>query len=234
MDARLDLLRSFAPLLAAILAVFLVAATGFTERSFIGTALEDHFYGFFFRSYPLLLFAMAYGVARILAAATEPGTLRGLRAFTAPLAIALFLIAHLYPTFGGIVARPGYMVAGMSFLQGLPAGLALVLGAGASAFVYGLCLGSAVLLARLGLTWRRSALGYALLSLPALWLGAVILLGSVRWDGAILGGWPARPLVGTAAAKVAAVVALAFLPHAVIRFLAGRRRRKELLPDPGR
>jgi hypothetical protein len=231
MTARANLLRSVAPLLVAVLAVLLVWAAGFTERSFIGTALEDHFYGFFFRNYPLLLFAIAYGVARIVAAATEPGRARGLRAFTTPLAVALFLIAHLYPTFGGVVARPGYAVAGMSFLQGQPAELALVLGAGAAALVYGLCLGAAVILGRLRLRWHWTALGFVVLSYLALWLGAVILLGSVRWGGDILAGWPVRPLAGGAAAKAAAVVALAFLPHACVVAWARRRSPKEQVPD---
>src|SRR5215207_7844178 len=87
-------LHAFVPTLVAAVAVLLVAAVGFTQRSFIGTALEEYFYGFFFRSYPLFLFAVIYGAVRIVTAAmTEPGAGKALRTFSTPLALLLFLAA---------------------------------------------------------------------------------------------------------------------------------------------
>jgi hypothetical protein len=207
-------MRALLPLILAALAPLLVAATGFTERSPFGTALEDIFYGFFFRCYPLFFFAIVYGVARVVAAAAEPGKRRAFRSFTAPLAVALFLVACLYPTFGGIVLRPGYMTGGVSFLRGMSAEVATVLGAGAAALAFGLVLGIGSALARLRVSWGWRALGRAGLSFLVLWLGGIVLLAAGRYGFDPLGGWPARPLSLEGGAKAAALVALALLPHA--------------------
>jgi hypothetical protein len=215
--SRLEVLAAHLPLLTAILSVLLVWATGFTERSFIGTALEDRFYGYFFRSYPVLLFAMIYGVARIVTAAvTEPGARRGWRLVSTPVAVALFLLAGFHPTFGGIIARTAFATGGMSFLQGQSAGLSMVLGAGAAAFMYGLVLGLAIVLAclRFSVEWR--AFGRAVLRLVALWLGTVILLAAQRWALESVGGWPFRPLHATAALQLALGLCAGFLPHALV------------------
>jgi len=218
------MLKSLLPLLLAALAPLAVAATAFTERSFIGTALEDRFYGFFFRSYPLFLFAIVYGVARIVTAAVaEPGARRALRSFTAPIAVALFLAACLHPTFGGIVLRPGYMTGGMSFVRGQGGQVATVLGAGAAALVFSLVLGLAVAVAtlRAGMSWRR--LGRAVAGFLALWLGAVILLLPARWGLDPVGRWPAVPLPLAGAVEAAAWVALALAPHALVHAFGGRQ-----------
>jgi hypothetical protein len=212
------------PLLAASLSPLLVAAAGFTERSLIGTALEEHFYGFFFRSYPLFLFAVVYGSARIaVAAVTAPGTRRLLRSFTAPLALALFLLACLYPTFGGFVLRPGYMTGGMSFVRGQSGAAASILGAGAAALVYGLALGLCTALATLRLRPRWRALLGALASFLALWLGAAVLLLPGRFGFDITGPWPAAPLTLPLAWKAAGLVALALAPHAILSLSRSRR-----------
>ena len=217
--------HALVPIFAAVLAVVLVAGTGFTERSLIGTALEDRFYGFFFRSYPLFLFAAVYGAARIVSAAiADPGARKPLRAFSTPIAVLVFLAACFYPTFGGIILRPGYMTGGMSFVRGQSATIAIVLGAGAAAFAYAAVLGVCVVLARLtlGFGWRKA--GRVVLRLTALWLGALILLAPARLGADLTGAWPAGPLSGLQAATIAGVVALALLPHAAAVALAGRRR----------
>src|SRR6478752_6704543 len=116
------------PLLATLAAVGLVAAAGFTERSFFGTALEDLFYGFFFRSYPLFLFALVYGAAWTVAAAAAPGARRGLRAFSTPVSVILFLASGLYPTFGGPIVRAGFVLGGMAFARGGSATASLMTG----------------------------------------------------------------------------------------------------------
>ncbi len=216
---------ALAPVIAAVLAVVLVAGVGFTERSLFGTALEDRFYGFFFRSYPLFLFAAVYGAARIVAAAVaEPGARKPLRAFTTPLAVLLFLAACFYPTFGGIVLRPGYMTGGMSFVRGQSATVSIVLGAGAAAFAYGAVLGVCVLLARLSLGFGWHKIGRVILRFGALWLGALVLLAPGRFGADLTGPWPAGPLSGLEAAAVACVVAVALLPHALAVAAGGRRR----------
>jgi hypothetical protein len=227
--SRPKVLSTSLPLLTAVLAVLLVWATGFTERSLIGTALEDHFYGYFFRSYPVLLFAMVYGAARIVAAAvTEPRGRAWLRALATPLALALFLIAGFHPTFGGVIARPGFAAGGMSFLQGQPAGTALLVGAVAAASVYAAALGAAVILARLRITLSRRALLPAIARGLALSLGAVILLQAQNW-ALDRPAWPVRALGAAEALGLAAGVALAFLPHALALAWTGRR-----MPPQGR
>jgi hypothetical protein len=209
-------LQAFVPALVAALAVLLVAAIGFTQRSFFGTALEDYFHGFFFRSYPLFLFAVIYGAVRIVTAAvTEPGARRSLRTFSTPLALLLFLAASFYPTFGGIILRPGYMTGGMSFLRGQNATVAVVLGAGAAALAYGVALGLAVLIARLSFRFQWRGIGRLLLRFGALWLGALMLLAPGQLGFDVVGVWPAGPLVPSRAWAAACVVGLALLPHAL-------------------
>lgn len=217
-------MSALVPLLLAALAPLLVAAAGFTERSLIGTALEEHFYGFFFRSYPLFLFAVVYGAARIATAAVvAPGGTGALRSFTAPLAVALFLAVCLYPTFGGFVLRPGFMTGGMSFVRGQSGLAANLLGAGAAALVYGLALGLCTALATLRAALRWRALGPALAGFLALWLGAAILLLPARLGIDATGPWPAARLPMARAATAAAIVALALAPHALLAALLGAR-----------
>jgi hypothetical protein len=208
----------FIPVAFAALSVLAAAALGFSERSFLGTALEDQFYGFFFRSYPLFLFVVSYGAARIVVAAlTEPGRRRVLRALTAPPAVALFLAACIYPSVGGFVLRSGFAAGGVSFLQGLNAHAAAVLGAGAAAFMFGLVLGICTLLATLRFRFRRRGLADALLSFLALWVGAAILLAPQRLGVDLLGAFPLRPLGFAQALPLAGLVALAVLPHALVQ-----------------
>lgn len=211
-------LPALIPVVVAALSVLLPAALNFSERSFFGTALEDQFYGFFFRSYPLFLFVAAYGVGRIVVAAlTEPGSRRSLRAFTTPLAVALFLVACFYPSVGGFIIRSGFATGGASFLQGLPADVARLLGAGAAALVFGLVLGLCTLLATLRIHFRQRSLVEALLSFSALWAGAVILLAP-QWLGVdLLDSFPRRALGFAQALPVAGLVALAVLPHALVK-----------------
>jgi hypothetical protein len=215
---------AFIPVAVVALAVLLAAVLKFSERSFFGTALEDQFYGFFFRSYPLFLFAVAYGVARIVVAALwAPGRRRSLRAFTAPLALALFLAATLYPSVGGFILRPGYATGGVSFLQGLSADVAVVLGAGASAFMYGLVLGLCTLIATLNFQLRWRSLGDALLAFITLWSGALLLVMPQRVGIDFLRGFPVRPIGLDQVLPLAILVVLAFLPHAVLKSATGVR-----------
>lgn len=217
-------IAAFAPVLIAVVAVVLAAATGLSQASFARTPVEDVFYGFFFRSYPLFLFAAAYGVARIVTAAvTEPGPRRGLRTVTTPLAVALFLVAAFYPTFGGVILRPGFATGGIGFLNGMPAPVAGVLGAGAASFMFGLLLGVATLLATTRIRVSKAGLAHGLLAFLALWVGAVILTLPDRLGLDVLDRFPLRALGFRQAVAVAGLVALAMLPHALV--VARRQRR---------
>jgi hypothetical protein len=220
-------MTALVPFVLAALSPLLVSGAGFTERSLLGTPLEEPFYGFFFRSYPLFLFAVIYGALRILSCAiAEPGGPRALRSFTAPVAVALFLAACLYPTFGGFVLRPGFMTGGMSFITGQSGLAASLLGAGAAAAAFGLALGLCTALAALRATLRWRALGWALAAFLALWLGAAILLSAPRFGIDPAGPWPAAPLPLPRAATAAGLVAAALAPHALLAGLRARRRRR--------
>lgn len=217
------------PLLAALVGVAAVAASGLTWRSLVGTALEDQFYGFFLDRYPLFLFASLYGAMLVVTAATAPG-LRRRTLVTAPLGLGLFLAACLYPTFGGLVLRPGFFAGGMAFLTGQPLAVAYALGTAASAAAFGLALGAATLLARARLGWRRGAeggvlaarLARRLLGFLTLWWGALVLGAPQALGAQVTGSWPGLPLQGHAALVAAALVLLALLPHAATRLPAPR------------
>lgn len=209
--------RAAFPLLSALLAVGAVFAAGLTQRSLLGTALEDIFYGFFLDRYPLFLFAVVYGVARILIGAVlRPWGRLWLRGVGAPLGLLLFLAACLYPTFGGLALRAGFMAGGMAFINNLPMIVAYGLGAGTAALAFGLALGLARILARARLSPSWRALGRSLLSFLAIWFGALVLGAPRALSLEVAQGWPGGPLSPGAALAISALVALALLPHAML------------------
>ena len=214
---------SITPLLAALATVGVVAATGFTERSLFGTALEDVFYGFFFRSYPLFLFALAYGAVWIVAAAAAPGARRGLRAFSTPVAVILFLASGLYPTFGGPILRAGFILGGMSFVRGGSAIVSLMVGSLAAASAFGLALGVTSLLARLSFRISLRRLFTVLLRLAGLWVGGSLVLVAASFGFDAAGSWPVGPLEGLHVLKTALAVVLLLLPDTIVAaWLAGK------------
>jgi len=207
--------RAALAIAVVLLAVALVATTGLTQRSLLGTPIEDVFYGFFFDRYPLFAFAILYGVARLASIALEPG--RGpVRLLTAPLAVALLLAVCLVPTFGGFVVRAGFFSGGMSFLRGQTVEAGYVLGAAMAALTFGLALGLGGALIRLRLALSKRAILRALLAFAALWWAALLIAAprALGLDGA--GGWPARPMGAEAALGSAALLASALLPHALL------------------
>ncbi len=211
------------PAALAVGAVLLTSAAGLAQRSFVGTALEDRFYGFFFDRYPLFAFAVVYGAARMAAVALEPGPRRAPRLAVGAVGLGLFVLACFHPTFGGLVLRPAFMTGGMGFLTGQTNAAAFLMGAGAAAFAYGAALGAGVALARLRprIGWRPLAWGLA--GFLALWWGALVL-GSPRALGLDwLGAWPRLPLAGSGTLAAAGLVGLAVLPHAALQALRGMR-----------
>ncbi|WP_336487121.1 hypothetical protein [Methylobacterium nigriterrae] len=210
-----------APLLAALLAVALAAATGFDQRAALAPWAESRFYGFFLDRYPLYAAALVYGLARILAAACAPGPAGPARRFAfALLGVAALLALSLHPTFGGAILRSGFMTGGIAFLQGLPLWLAYALGAAAVAFSYGCAVGIPAALSGNPLRprrgWRRGLVsGSAGLvqRYLALWF-AFAVLGLAREAG--IGPWPKRPLTIPEFGIGAGLVLIALLPHSVI------------------
>ncbi|MGY2051938.1 hypothetical protein [Methylobacterium sp. JK268] len=203
------LIKAVLPLAAALAAVALAFATGLSQARLEAAGYGAWFYGFFLDLFPLYPFAIVYGIARILAVTGEamdrPAALRLLGAI---LGIGLLLALSLYPTFGGAVLRAGFMVGGMSFLNGVPLPAARALGALAAMLPFGAALGLAGLVG--GRKGSRGRWLRGLVRAAALWW-ALAILGLARALGLV--GWPQRPLDGREALLAAGLVAAAFLPH---------------------
>lgn len=214
-----------APLAAALLTLFAVAATGLSQRSALPLAVESYAYGFFLDRYPLFAFALVYGLARILAAAAMPGSASpARRAVFAGLGLVLLLAAALHPTFGGLVLRGGFMAGGSAFLSGQPLGLAYVIGAAVAALVFGLAVGLPIWLGQARFQpvgfWRRTGglAATATGSFLALWLAAA-LLGLGRDFG--VGPWPRRAFSSDETLRAALVLVVAALPHVLVTAFRG-------------
>lgn len=216
--------RGWVPLAVALAAVLVAALADLTQRALFGTVLEPYAYGLFLDRYPLFAFAIAYGGARIALAVFEPGSRRWPRLLGAPLGLAFFLAACLYPTFGGLVIRAGYMAGSVAFLRNTPLSAALALGTIASALVYAgaLGLGSAGARGRVRLGWRP--LGRSLRDLAALWWAALVLASPRALGIDVTEGWPAVPFSGEAALRSGALVALALGPHALLAHPLAERK----------
>ncbi|MCJ2082276.1 hypothetical protein [Methylobacterium sp. J-090] len=212
---------ALSPVAAAILAIGLTWLTGFSQRTALPGMVDARFYGFFLDRYPLFAAAIVYGLARLLVATLRPGPSGPVRRVVGgAVAITGLLAACLYPTFGGPTLRAGFATGGMAFLTGQSMAVAYGLGAASAAFVFGLALGLGGLLTagtfRESGGWGRWLLargGRVLMRILALWF-ALAVLGLAHAAG--LGAWPRRPLAGWEAGLAAALVLLAFLPHALL------------------
>lgn len=208
---------AFLPLAAALGTLVLVAAAGLDQARVEAAGLGMWFYGFFLDQFPLYAVALVYGVARVIAVTAEamdrPVPLRLLGAL---LGLAVLLALSLHPTFGGLVLRGGFMVGGMTFLNGAPMPLAQALGALAAAFAFALPLGLAGLVGG-----RRRKPGWLLrgvLRFAALWWA----FGLLALGRALVAGWPARPLTEPGTLAAAGLITAAFLPHALLSALPRR------------
>ncbi|WP_194075087.1 hypothetical protein [Methylobacterium durans] len=236
---RPDLLVAFAPLVAALLAAALVAATGFDQGTALPPALQARFYGFFLDQYPLFAFAIVYAAARILAVALGPGPASvPRRVVGCVFGLALVLAASLHPTFGGLVLRAGFATGGIGFLNQLPFWLAYALGSAAAAAMFGTALGLAVLVTNRGQRpregwWRaiRSNVASVLLRFLALWVGFAVL-GLAREAG--VGFWPRRPLSIPQFGILAGLLVTGLFPHSVITALRSHTYSRNLLINPAR
>jgi hypothetical protein len=222
---------ALAPAAAAILGVGLAWATGFSQRTVLPGVVEARFYGFFLDRYPLFAAAILYGLAALLVTMIRSGPGRPVRRLAGgAVAVAMLLVAGLYPTFGGPTLRSGFATGGVAFLNGQTMTVAYGLGAASAAFVFGLAFGFGSLLmagtVRRGGGWGRwllAAGGRVLVRYLSLWF-ALAMLGLAHAAG--LGAWPRRPLTGGEAALAAALVLLAFLPHSALAWLDNRARHR--------
>lgn len=220
---------AFVPLLAATGAVIAAQATGTTVRT-IQNALDTPWliFGLFADRFSVLAFAIIFVLARLLVlvfVATRPHVL--LRAPLLAIAAAIVLVATLYPTFGGFVARPGFIGGGVTLINSVVAHptLATLIGGAVAGLMLALVTG----LARLfidwswGLTWGK--IGRGLLALIAyLFMGAVLAGG---WSVIAAGGalFPRAPMTIVEAIGLIGLLIVATAPQVMTAALGDAARR---------
>jgi hypothetical protein len=215
-------LGAAAPILAMLIALALVAATGLSQRSAVPERVEPWIFGYFVTRYPLFAFALVYGVAHLVRTAAGPGPASmPRRILFGVLGAAVLLAAGLYPTFGGLILRAGFATGGMAFLTHQPLWLAYGLGAGVAASLFGGIVGFFAIAANRPLRPRLRRVGSGALAFLALWFGAALigLSGSLG-----VGPWPLRALRPGEAALAALVLVIAALPHWVLATALRHRR----------
>jgi len=226
------------PLAAALLAIGLAFATGFDQRVALPPEVDARFYGFFLDRYPLFSVAIVYGLACLGLRILRPGPAGWLRRLVCgALALALFLAACLYPTFGGAALRLAFASGGTAFITQQPMPAAYALGSAMAATVFGTVLGLGALLignGRAGRSqpqprrWLRAGADL-LLRYLALWF-ALAVLGLAHAAG--FGIWPHRSMTIGDALLAGALACIAFLPHLSRNALAMRGDRST--PNRGR
>ncbi|HMB11526.1 hypothetical protein [Saliniramus sp.] len=178
-------------------------------------------HGFFFNTFAPLMILVIYAVARIVAVALlEPSDLALARFVTAPLAVAALLVAALYPTFGGIIARSAFFSGGMMFIEGMMLGAAWLIGIAFAAIIFGFVLGAGVIFVRLGFAEPgrppRTRLATGLMRYVALVFAGLILLLPGQTGISLYGDWPVWPMQPREAAALTAFSLIALAPHAMI------------------
>ena len=212
------------PLAATALAIVATAVVGLDQRTALPPVIEARFYGFFLDRYPLYAFAIVYGLARIAALAAGATTNPVRCAAGGTIGALLLLALSDHPTFGGVVLRAGFATGGMTFLTYQPMPAAYAVGSAASALLFGLPFAlTRLLVGGDGIGGRRRRLGLAAYRLGtgylALWF-AVAVIGLAHAAG--FGPWPRRALSSTDAGIALSLVLVAFLPHAILVWLALR------------
>ncbi|MDP4002547.1 hypothetical protein [Methylobacterium sp. NEAU K] len=212
--ARRTHLAAAAPMAAMLLALVLVVASGFSQRSSVPESFEPWIYGYFIARYPLFAFALVYGIAHLVTVAAGPGPASTPRRILFGLVgTAALLLAGLYPTFGGLILRGGFATGGMAFLTHQPLWLAYGLGAGVAAAIFGGVLGLFVLAANRPIRPTLRRIGFGALAFLTLWFGAAVigLAGDLG-----LGPWPHRAFWPAEAGLAALLLVAGALPHAVL------------------
>lgn len=220
---------ALAPLVVTLGAIIATYATGTTARS-IETAVGSPYLilGFFAERFPALAFAVIFVLVRVLVVAIlahRPNIL--MRLLLLIPALALLLAAALYPTFGGIIARPGFMGGGFSLLDaritGVDAGL--LLGGAISGVMLGLVTGLARMIVdwSWGFTWGRLArVILAFIAYAA--MGALLAWGwgTLEQAGAL---FPRAPLTLIETIGLIGMIIVATAPQIVVAALSDAARR---------
>ena len=217
------------PLLASLLAVVWAYAAGVTARG-IDQAVDSPWLilGVYADRFPVFAFAIVFVLVRLLVSvfvARRPMILLRLVLFVP--AVALVLLATLYPTFGGIVARGAFMGGGFSLIN------SVVAGAGPGTLLGGAVAGATLaLLAGLaraifdwnwGFTWGKPI--RAILALVA-WaaMGAIL-----AWGWAVLSAagaqFPRAPLTLVETLGLLMLLMVATLPQMLVAAIGDKAKR---------
>ncbi len=217
------------PLLMALVVVVWTYATGTTSRT-IEAAVDSPWLilGIYADRFPVLAFAIVFVIARLFVlifVAQRPMVLLRLILFVP--AAALVLAATLYPTFGGVVARPGFLGGGFSLMNSAIAGAeaGFLLGGAIAGVVLGLVTGlaRAVMDWSWGFTWGKPL--RALLALAAYaFMGAALAIG---WSTLTNAGalFPKAPLTIIELIGLIGLMIVATAPQIIVAALADRARR---------
>lgn len=217
------------PLLACLFAVVWAYATGITARG-INEAVDSPWLilGVYADRFPIFAFAIVFALFRLLVAvfvARRPMILFRLILFVP--AVALVLAATLYPTFGGIVARGGFMGGGFSLMNSVVAGadVGTLLGGAIAGATLGLVTGlaRAIFDWNWGFTWGKPI--RAILALVA-WatMGAVL-----AWGWAVLSAagaqFPRAPLTLVEALGLLMLLIVATIPQMLVAAVGDKAKR---------
>lgn len=177
---------ALAPVVVTVAAVIATYATGLTAGA-VEAAVQSPYLilGYFAERFPALAFAVVFVLMRLVVVAfvaRRPNIL--LRLLLLVPAFALVLAAALYPTFGGIIARPGLMGGGLSIVEGQIAGAdaGLLVGGAISGVMLGLVAG----LARAIVDWSWGFAWGRLMRLVLALLAYAIMGAALAWGWATL------------------------------------------------
>lgn len=217
------------PLLVSLFAVVWTYATGITTRS-INEAVDSPWLilGVYADRFPVFAFAILFVLVRLLVAlfvARRPMILFRLVLFIP--AVALVLLATLYPTFGGVVARGAFTGGGFSVINSVVAGAGpgTLLGGAVAGATLALLVGlaRAIFDWNWGFTWGKPI--RAILALAA-WaaMGAILAWG---WSVLSAAGaqFPRAPLTLVETIGLLALLIVAAVPQMLVAAIGDKAKR---------
>lgn len=222
---------ALAPLVVTVGAVIATYATGLTAAG-IEAAVQSPYLilGFFAERFPALAFAIVFVLVRLIVVAFvahRPNIL--FRLLLLVPAFALVLLAALYPTFGGIIVRPGFMGGGFSIVEGRIAGAdaGFLVGGAIAGVMLGLVAGLARALVdwSWGFTWGRllrlilALLAYAVMGAVLAWGWATLEQGQALF--------PRTPLRLIETVGLVGLVIIATAPQILVAALGDTARREQ-------
>jgi hypothetical protein len=220
---------ALAPLVVTLAAVIATYATATTTGT-IEAAVDSPrlIFGYFSERFPILAFAIVFVLARLVVLAIRARRPRLLiRLPLLVLALAFVLFSALYPTFGGVIARPGFLAGGLSLVDARVVGgdVALLLGGAVSGVMLAFVTGFARALIdwSWGLTWGR--LMRAVLALIAYAVMGTLLAWGWSTLEAARSAFPRGPLSLVDTIALTGLIIVATAPQIVVAALGDCARR---------